>query len=222
MPKMKILKSVDVSGVNLDIYRGPVGISCSGGADSSILLYNLMKHCEDKIYIFSTGNNQRNRYNVSIATKVVERCIQLTGNSNIEHHISYCEVQSFETLFSKLRHYIDNDIIKMLYTGITANPPISVTDTFKLKITETAREPGLEKPFITNGIAYTPLINVDKSIIAKMYNEENLIEDLYSITRSCEYDPTSNYFTNIEDPVLGHCGECWWCEERKWAFRRLV
>ncbi len=217
----RVIKSIDVSGVNLDIYEGPVGVSCSGGADSSILLYNLMKHCEDKIYIFSTGNNQRSRHNVEVATKVVERCIQLTGNSNIEHHISYCEVQSSETLFPKLRPYIDNGVIKMLYTGITENPPTNISDNFKLKITETKRNPGVIKPFIVNGVAYTPWTNVDKRSIAKMYNEENLLEDLYSITRSCEYDPTSDYFEKIEDPGLGHCGECWWCEERKWAFGRL-
>lgn len=216
-----ILKSIDVAGVNLDIYRGPIGVSFSGGADSSILLYNLMKHCEDKIYIFSTGNNQRSRHNVSVATQVVERCIQLTGNSNIEHHISYCEVQSFETLFPKLRFYIDNNIVNMIYTGITENPPAEVSERFKLKITELKRNTGIEKPYLIDGVAYTPWCNVNKRSIASMYEQDNLINELFPLTRSCEYDPTSNYFTNIKDPVLGHCGECWWCEEREWAFGRL-
>lgn len=217
-----IVKSVDVAGVNLDIYHGPIGVSCSGGADSTILLYNLMKYSTDKIYVFSTGNNQRNRHNVAIATRVVERCIELTGNSNIEHHISYCDVQSLETLFPKLEFYLTNNVVELIYTGITENPPQEVSDKFKLKITETKRTPGEIKPLLLDdGVYYTPWANVNKTSIAKMYEQDNLLEDLYPLTRSCEYDPTSDFFDNIEDPGLGHCGECWWCEERQWAFERL-
>ena len=95
----KIIDSISPAGVNLDIYEGPIGVSCSGGADSSILLYHLMREVTDKIYIFSTGNNQRSRYNVTAATRVVEKLIQLTGNSNIEHHLSYCELFLFEHTF---------------------------------------------------------------------------------------------------------------------------
>lgn len=218
-----IVKSVDVAGVNLNIHTGPIGVSCSGGADSSILLYNLMKHCEDKIYIFSTGNNQRSRHNVSVATKVVERCIQLTGNSNVEHHISYCEVQQSSTLFPKLKYYIKNGIVNVIYTGITENPPVEISNNFKLSITETNRNPGIEKKLYhsDNDTFYTPWANVDKRTIAKMYTDNDLLDSLFTYTRSCEYDPTSEYFENIEDPGTGHCGECWWCEERQWAFGRL-
>ena len=90
----------------------------------------------------------------------------------------------------------------MIYTGITENPPLEVSDTFKLKITETKRNPGVEKPYITNEVVYTPWCNVDKRSIASMYEIDNLLEDLYPITRSCEYDPTSEYFEKrIQDPA---------------------
>ena len=39
-----ISKSISCAGTNLDIYDGPVGIMVSGGVDSAILLYHLMKH----------------------------------------------------------------------------------------------------------------------------------------------------------------------------------
>ena len=129
----KIIDSISPAGVNLDIYEGPIGVSCSGGADSSILLYHLMREVTDKIYIFSTGNNQRSRYNVTAATRVVEKLIQLTGNSNIEHHLSYCEIQTREELFPKLAFYLDNNVTNIIYTGITSNPPKEVSDTFKLE-----------------------------------------------------------------------------------------
>ena len=43
--------------VSLKIYDGPIGIMVSGGVDSAILLYYLMKHTKDTIHIYTTGSN---------------------------------------------------------------------------------------------------------------------------------------------------------------------
>lgn len=218
---MPISYSIAPAGVNLDIHDGPIGLSFSGGVDSSILLYYLMREKEDKIYVFTTGNNQRSRYNVKCATTIVEKLIQITGNSNIEHHITYCDVQTKDALLNKLRVYIDNNTINALYTGVTANPPKEVTDTFTLETSETHRT--TTKPLVyLDGKFYTPWGNCDKRKIAQMYKEANLLEELYPLTRSCEYDPSNKFFDNIQDPKLGHCGKCWWCEERMWAFERFT
>lgn len=216
-------KTIDVNGVDLDIYSGPVGISCSGGADSAILLYHLMKNkTDDKIYIFSTGNHEKRRLNVPVATTVVEKCIQLTGNADVEHHITYAPEQDNMSLFGKLDYYFDNNLINIVYTGVTENPPSTVTDKFLEEVTEPEREADIGvKPTILYNKFYTPWVNINKLKIAEMYNEENLMEDLYPYTRSCEYNHNNRFFANIEDPGLGHCGMCWWCEERKWAFGKL-
>ena len=50
------------------------------------------------------------------------------------------------------------------------------------------------------------------SDLQKLYDKYNLTYTLFPITRSCEgsdYE-TGNY--------TFHCGKCWWCEERMWAF----
>ena len=219
-----MIKKIDCCGTNLDIYDGPVGIMVSGGADSAILLYHLMKHSKDKIHIFSLGNNDKRRLNLSVATQVVEKCIQLTGNINIEHHINYCETQTLNSLLVMPKQFIEEKRIKIVYNGVTANPPKKVLDTFKLKSLELDnRDPNVERDVLSfDDIWYSPWTNIDKKIIASMYKEENLIETLFSITRSCAYDPTHHYFIeNVKDPGYGHCGECWWCEEREWAFGRL-
>ncbi len=219
-----MIKKIDCCGTNLDIYDGPVGIMVSGGADSAILLYHLMKHSKDKIHIFSLGNNDKRRLNLSIATQVVEKCIQLTGNINIEHHINYCETQTLNSLLVMPKQFIEEKRIKIVYNGVTANPPKKVLDTFKLRSLELDnRDPNVERDVLSSdGIWYAPWTNIDKKIIASMFKEENLIETLFSITRSCAYDPTHHYFIeNVKDPGYGHCGECWWCEEREWAFGRL-
>ena len=79
---MKILKSISCSGTNLNIYNN-VGIMVSGGVDSAILLYYLMKRSKDKIHIFSYNSPRFNvinlRVNIAVAIQVVETCIRLTG-----------------------------------------------------------------------------------------------------------------------------------------------
>lgn len=212
----KIIKTITVANTTLDIYDGPIGVSCSGGADSTILLYHLMKHTPGKIHIFITGNNQRDRRNVIVACNVIEKCIQLTGNSNIEQHISYCEIQTKDELFQKLRFYKDHDVIDILYTGVTMNPPKEVTDDFTLN-GESDRD-GTKGLYHYNNVVYTPWMKIDKREIAEMYKEEEL-DELFTMTRSCEWD--IDILGDVSDPGLGHCGECWWCEERKWAFGKL-
>ncbi len=247
---MTVRKSIDCSGANLDIYDGPVGITVSGGADSAILLYYLMKHSKDTIHIFSLGINDRRRVDISVAIQVVEKCIQLTGNTNIEHHINYCETQTFfsskfgDTLYAMPKQFTEEKRVKIVYSGVTSIPPKEVLDTFKLRSLELDnrdpnverdvlssyqlsvvfdRDPNVERDVFTfDGLWYAPWTNIDKKIIASMFKEENLIETLFSITRSCAYDPTHPYFIeNVKDPGYGHCGGCWWCEEREWAFGRL-
>ena len=53
-----------------------------------------------------------------------------------------------------------------------------------------------------------PFLGMDKKDIARLYEEEGILDDLFPLTRSCENDDTLDY----------HCGFCWWCDERKWAF----
>ena len=224
---MGISKFVSCAGNELAIYDEPVGIMVSGGADSAILLYYLMKHSKDKIHIFSLGNNDKRRVNISVATQVVEKCIQLTGNINIEHHINYCETQTLNSLLVMPKQFIEEKRIKIVYSGVTSIPPKKVTDTFKLPSLEHHnRDSNVKRDVLKNlslGKYYSPYTNIDKKIIASMYKEENLIKKLYTMTRSCAYEPKSkhNFFENIKDPGLGHCGVCWWCEERNWAFEGL-
>jgi len=209
-----IKKELNLSGVNLKIYEGPIGISCSGGADSSLLLYFLMKYSNDKIYILSTGNKARQFKNVTTTNNVIQKCIELTGNINIEHHSTFCDHQTLSNIFDKLDYYRKNKLINIFYTGITANPPKSITDTFIEEVTEVDRDPTIMKDVLrNNNKAYTPWINIDKKKLAQIYKEYNLIDSLFVYTRSCEWEAQ-----NVKDPKLGHCGICWWCQERAWGF----
>jgi 7-cyano-7-deazaguanine synthase in queuosine biosynthesis len=221
----EVIKTVEIDNVSIDIYSGPIAINCSGGADSSSLLYLLMKYkTDDTIHVFTSGSHNKKRFNVKVAVNVIDKCIELTGNSNIQHHLSFCDILQFKTATDiALSDYVDTGRANVLYTGITKNPPKDVTDNFLLPITEHERDPIIGDLSVTarENTVYMPYINIDKRSIQKIYNYENIFHNLFPLTRSCEYDYTSDYFDNIKDPEMGHCGKCWWCEERKWAFGRL-
>lgn len=207
-------KELNLSGINLKIYEGPIGISCSGGVDSSLLLYFLMKYSKNKIYIFSTGNKARQFKNITVTNNVIQKCIELTGNMNIEHHSTFCDHQTLSNIFDKLDYYRKNKLINIFYTGITANPPKYITDTFIEEVSEVDRDPTIMREVLhNNNKAYTPWINIDKKKLAQIYKEYNLIDSLFVHTRSCEWETQ-----NVQDPKLGHCGICWWCQERAWGF----
>ena len=217
---MVVRKSVDCAGTNLDIYDGSVSIMVSGGADSAILLYYLMKHCTDKIHIYSQGSNLKYRRNAIIAPRVVEKCIELTGNINVVHHISYNEMANDSSMIDEPQAVVNSGLVNIGYDGTTMNPPNDIATKFvpEFEFDYTRNDSGNNELFYSDNDFYMPWANTDKQGIAKMYREEKLIDTLLPVTRSCEYDPTCDYFDDTPDPQLGHCGECWWCKEREWGF----
>ena len=123
----------------------------------------------------------------------------------------------------------DNLECELVVSGITKNPPHDVQRTFRDGINGEEYNRGVDTirhmeiwgegksaipPYPTYEFyQIDPLINVDKKGVAKIYEEEGLTDTLFPVTRSCEGS----------ESLHQHCGECWWCEERMWAFDgRLV
>lgn len=202
---MKIIK---IANTIIHIHDGPIGISASGGADSSVLLYILMKYSTGPVHIFTCSSKFKNYSSASTSTQVIDQCIQLTDNNNIIHHTHYVDEQTIENLFYETQF----DYINCLYTAITKNPCQEVTDSFKNRVTEFERDPRSIKPLYSlDNKIYMPFSNIDKKEIYNIYKELNLLDTLFPLTRSCESLTLRK----------GHCGECWWCEERLWGFGKL-
>ena len=148
---------------------------------------------------------------------------ELTENMNIEHHSTFCDHQTDSSLFDKVDYYRKNKLINVFYTGITANPPKHITNTFIDKGLEVDRDPIVVREVLhNNGKIYTPWWNIDKKKLAQIYEEYNLIDSLFAYTRSCEWVPSyQGYSAEGLNIGLGHCGKCWWCQEREWGFNRL-
>lgn len=202
--------------VEFNIYPGTLGVCVSGGADSALLLYFLLRYTTSTVHIFSLASQEKWLRNTHASINVVSKCAELTGNYNFVHHITYDAVQTKENLFVLPRQYIADDVISTMYTGVTKNPPFDVTAKFMLETLENLeRDPTIVRPVKTDKW-YIPWTNLDKQDLHDIYEQHKLLDILFPITRSCEW---LNHAW--PDPGNGHCGKCWWCEERKWGFGRL-
>jgi len=209
-----------------DTIEQPVAVCVSGGADSALLLYKILQNNKSHTHVFTYANNTLLLKNVIASTAVVNKCVELTGNHRVTHHVIHNEgdkPNGVDPLFEIVEPYSISLDIKTLFIGVTKNPPLSVSNTFTYADwKDTTRDTDTDelKETIHNGEVFekvvTPWINTDKQGLAKFYHDEGVMDSLFPITYSCEWYPRDG-----NDPGMEHCGECWWCEERQWGFGRL-
>ena len=210
------MKTVNISGVNIDIHSDkPVGISVSGGADSAVLLYILLQQVTQPVHIYTFLGQLKRAIAEPVVDRVIAKCVELTGNSNIVHHKEYIDVQTPALIYGIMGDRIKAGEVDIIYTGMTKFPPDDVINTFNEKLENWLyenRKASEERPlYFGNDSFYRPFMNLDKKDISKLYSSLDLLESLYPITRSCESELSPDR----------HCGKCFWCEERRWGFGYL-
>lgn len=224
------MNTINFSNVSVDIHDGPIGIMLSGGADSSILFYILAKYATGPIHVISCGNGNTNNHEPVNALRVINKCIELTGNRNVFFNAFWVDHKTPMSMISNNKVFADAGV-SMLYNAFTKPPKEGIITNFDNdgRIAVGGTDPGIVLPnywtqehssFISKVFKfdvelkrpfYTPFININKQEIAKLYEELNVLLELFPVTRSCE----SLTLTT------GHCGTCWWCKERMWAFSKL-
>jgi 7-cyano-7-deazaguanine synthase in queuosine biosynthesis len=208
------MKSISVNNVTIDIEDSPIGLSFSGGADSSLLLYIVMQHATTPIHLYTFASENKQWRNSVISVNVVNKCIDLTGNKNIYHHITYIERQSPEIIYPKMESMLVRDGACRLYTGMTKLPPKQIYKKFAQSLEDWLIDKRTDEKtyeeYSHNDKLYTPFVNLNKKDIAAMYDTLGITNTLYPVTNSCE-GAMLDY---------NHCGKCWWCEERQWAFNK--
>ena len=79
---------------------------------------------------------------------------------------------------------------------------------------------------VPNYLHILPFVHQDKKEgTAAMYAEMGVTDDLLPLTYSCEeHRPSEKQKLGIVDGYqeYSHCGKCWFCMERAYAFGRLV
>ena len=212
--------------LEIELPEGPIGVSVSGGADSAILLYFLMKYHKHKIYITTLADRSKFIRNPKKSLDIVAKVVELTENENYEHKIKYVNQQNDKNIFKDLITMHENGTIINFYQGITANPPDEITfnkEYFSSLTTEDKiRSPNFIRTIdVDGGFMVRPWTNIDKKAIAQMYIDEGLLDILFPLTGSCEWQEHMP-FTEGVNPYTEYCGKCWWCEERIWGFGRIV
>jgi 7-cyano-7-deazaguanine synthase in queuosine biosynthesis len=204
-----------INNITIEVPPGILGLSLSGGADSALLAYILMKTTTNPIHFFTVASKIKHRATIYSSVNVINKCIELTNNTNIFHHITYVEEQKRETFFQFLENQVDTKIVDIMYTATTNSPSKSVLDSFSSKLENDIlkrRDPSTIKNVYSHSRKiYHPFVNIDKKDIKQLYEQLEILDSIFPLTRSCESVNLSN----------GHCGKCWWCEERFWAFSRL-
>jgi 7-cyano-7-deazaguanine synthase in queuosine biosynthesis len=208
------MKTISVNNLEFDVHDGPIGIAHSGGADSAIMLYILMHWAEGPIHVYTCANSLKGRTNPHVALDVIGKLLDITDRQDVYHHTFFTEVQTVDTLIKPLSKFINDHELKILYTATTSFPPDNILWDKNIFTTECKlyheRGTNVVRP-VYKGKFYIPWWNRDKKFVAGVYRELNLTDVLFPLTRSCEDIQLRS----------GHCGKCWWCEERQWAFGRL-
>lgn len=215
--------------VNFSIPDGYNKILCdlSGGADSAILAWITIKYCEAhmpdaQLRFITLATPQKGWAHAKWANRVIDGLLNHTGTSIVtDHHVFYRPEQTIENLKEMEYEYANNGISNIILGATTQNPPSDVEHLQEGR--SLYRDPGHALPelkYVTTEsgldmIRYRPFVNVDKRLTAHIYKEHDL-GWLYKITRSCE-----QYVENNDNNMELHCGECWWCKERLWAFGDL-
>lgn len=208
-----------------------IGQWMSGGADSSLLAYLLCKEIKDQNLDvkFQPLSVRRGRPNNPIYAEGVVDFIKEDLNVDfiLPHEVYYPPLEDSEMTELKIFWERDsenfrNNMFQILYSGITCNPP---DDAGLPKNKERTRDEDADRPIESrNGIKHyiNPFFRINKKWEAEVYKDFGLLDTLFPLTYSCEGD--------AEDTKTHtwHCGntlpyekQCWWCQERMWAFGRL-
>jgi len=193
-----------------------IGLSLSGGTDSALAFYMLLKTLSErgqKTNVHAMHGYDINR-KIARSYEAADRVYNwITSQFDIDVPPLFTFAYNKVNDGSKYQYHYPNVIyLKNKYnivdviTGDTLGMPNNSRPVFKNDCTDPD-----EQELIQMSKDYPlrlPFVHFDKKFIAAQYEAFNLSE-LSKLTVSC-----------IGDDILP-CKKCWWCVERKWAFNNF-
>jgi hypothetical protein len=222
----------------LDSSWKKIGISVSGGADSTLLAFLICSNSDAEIHFTNQIRLWKTRpWQEHIADQVFDWFKNRFKNKFYIHKNlippelewadkgptivdEYGKLKSGNQIILRSHNeYIAHRYnLDALYGGINQNPDISIQGSLSARDQENITIPPF---FMHNGIAIChPFVYTKKDWIIKQYYENN-IEDLLALTRSCEGEFEGlDYTTYTPGQHVPTCGTCFWCKEREWAIEK--
>ena len=228
---------MDLSKKILNVHEY-ICVGLSGGADSAIIYYALckkLKYTDTKIIVITLDTAEKNQ-NIATAKRIIQITKDITGVEPIKHKTNTVHDNS-EKSYIKGQEILRKKVWKKygskvpMYNGLTKNPPHEeMVDFFKNNADRLGLDINLVLHHINNRdisrdklpsnvFRRTDLFaDTDKKGVAAAYKHYNMIEKLYPYTFSCS-DPPYKIGSN---GIPMHCGYCFPCLERWYAFGKLV
>jgi hypothetical protein len=176
------------------------GILLSGGIDSAILLYLLVK-INPKINIQPFTIPKKD--GAAIYSLPIIKHFNKKFNLNIPHPILVGDISVHHRQMSRtaVEDIFSKNIIDLLYNAVNKTPYGDLNED------NDPRAPKRDKTSPSPKIIL-PFVDMYKTEILQIMYDNNQ-EDLIDITHTCT------------DMSIGRCNICWQCQERIWAFKEL-
>ena len=226
--------------IPLDRQHRNIAVRLSGGPDSAIIYHAVCDFYKDdtsaNIYPYTMASPLR-PHAIRKAQDVIRRmATQHYTLFHDSHNVKNTwDINSYEYTKGQedLEAVVFNELdIDARYAGMSINCPASdmlqlitsMSDDIDkiscIKSLETRDESRdvATAPVISNigdTTLYLPFADSDKRVVYSVYNDYNVLDDLYPYTWSCENDMQAQH----TDPE--HCGTCYFCLERLYAFGKL-
>jgi len=211
-----------------------IGISLSGGADSALLAYLILKETDADIYFTTQIRMWKTRPWQRYVAQDVVNWFKDHFSNRIEHIEGFIppEMEEPHTTYiadeygqlkpgNRIILRAHNEWIAHTYkldawyAAVTKNPgdvPGGLPERDEGVLPLQMKHMGVD--------ILHPFVYTTKDWIIKKYVEENIL-DLLNITRSCEGEfKDLDYTTYTPGQTVPTCGECFWCKEREWAIEQ--
>jgi hypothetical protein len=222
-----------------------IAVRLSGGPDSSIIYYAVCDFYKDdplaQIFPYTISTPLR-PHSGPRARRVVDMVARATGVNPTKHYISWYEDHNEHNTreknsleYTRSQDMLCDEIIRshsinIHYSGLSINCPIEdLGETidlhgldekecrYSLTTRDESRDVPTEQVISNRGntIMCLPFARDHKLAVRAEFDRYGVIDDLFPITWSCEHNSQKDQ----QDPL--HCGKCYFCIERIYAFGRL-
>ena len=212
-----------------------IGISLSGGADSALLAYLILKETDADIYFTTQIRMWKTRPWQRYVAQDVVAWFRNHFTNRIEYIEGFIPPELEEPVSPLIKDEYGADKpgnriilrahnewvihsykLDAWFAAVNKNPSIDIPNALP------ERNEGvlpLHMKHMGVDICH-PFVYTTKDWIIKQYYENN-IEDLLELTRSCEGEFEGlDYTTYTPGDAVPECKECFWCREREWAIEQ--